>query len=201
MTTVNGDPALLTQCLEFCQALASKGQAFSISLTLGSSFTFSLDTRGDTAPAGVMKKKKASPSRIRRNQKRKEDFLKRKSEVSSEVFKCDQCGKLFNTENGLKIHVGKAHKKIEVLRLQQEESGNTSLEVSPAKEVQREEQCPSPPPHPSSPPSGYRIGTLYYPPQSPDPTNCHNCGSRLPPAPYHPDIWKCKKCKEIVPLG
>ena len=143
MTTANGDPALLTQCLEFCQALASKGQAFSISLTLGSSFTFSLDTRGDT-PAGVMKKKKASPSRIRRNQKRKEDFLKRKSEVSSEVFKCDQCGKLFNTENGLKIHVGKAHKKIEVLRLQQEESGNTSLEVSPAKEVQRPLATPSP---------------------------------------------------------
>ena len=190
MTTVNGDPALLTQCLEFCQALASKGQAFSISLTLGSSFTFSLDTRGDTTPAGVMKKKKASPSRVRRNQMRKEVFLKRKSEVSTELFKCDQCGKSFNTENGLKIHNGKAHKKIEVLRLQQE-SEVSSLEVSPAKEVQREEQCPSPPPHPSSPlPLSY-----------PTPTNCHKCGSHLPSPPFHPAIWKCKKCKVLVPLG
>ena len=59
-STLSGDdPALLTQCLEFCQVLASKGQAFNLSLTLGSSFTFSLDTRGGTTP--VMQKKKNKP--------------------------------------------------------------------------------------------------------------------------------------------
>ena len=38
---------LASQCMAFCQALASKGQTFSFTLNVGPSFTFSLDTRGD----------------------------------------------------------------------------------------------------------------------------------------------------------
>ena len=47
-----------------------------------------------------------------------------------------QCENIFNSENGLKIHKGKQHKKVEVLRTQ--ESVNSPLEVSPLKEVQRD---------------------------------------------------------------
>ena len=167
-STLSGDdPALLTQCLEFCQVLASKGQAFNLSLTLGSSFTFSLDTRGGTTPVmQKKKKKKSSPSTLRRNQKRKEEFLQRKSESDSGSFKCDQCGKSSKSENGLKIHKGKAHKKAEVLRSQDPEV--PPLEFSPPGEKPREEQCtslhpssPSSPCHPS--PHWARLGPLRTP--------------------------------------
>ena len=56
---------------------------------------------------------------MRRNLKRKEDYLKRKKENSSDTetssqvkktFKCSQCDNDFKSENGLKIHIGKAHK-------------------------------------------------------------------------------------------
>ena len=60
---------------------------------------------------------------MRRNLERKEDYLKRKEaeekenstdmEPSSQVkktFKCSQCDNDFKSENGLKIHIGKAHK-------------------------------------------------------------------------------------------
>ena len=60
---------------------------------------------------------------MRRNLKRKEDYLKRKEaeerenstdmEPSSQVkktFKCSQCDNDFKSEKGLKIHIGKANK-------------------------------------------------------------------------------------------
>ena len=127
--------ALVTQCLEFCQALASMGQTFNFSLSVGSNLTISLDTRKDDASldhkkADVKVVKKLSPSARRRNKRRREEFLKRKAtafesetassekenesavEFSNSV-KCDQCEKIFNSENGLKIHKGKSHKSSE----------------------------------------------------------------------------------------
>ena len=76
---------MLKHCLDFCQALASMGQTISFSLTLGSTFSFNLDNKGKaTSPVGKMtKKKKPSPSTLRRNLLRKEQFLKPKSESSS----------------------------------------------------------------------------------------------------------------------
>ena len=45
--------------------------------------------------------------------------MKKKLEASTgdkildeKVFKCDQCGNIFKSENGLKIHVGKSHKAV-----------------------------------------------------------------------------------------
>ena len=119
---VESQTPLATQCLEFCQTLTSKGHAFTFNLTLGSSFSFSLDTKMKNTSL-LTKKKKKSPSTMRRNLKRKEDYLKRKEaeerenstdmEPSSQVkktFKCSQCDNDFKSENGLKIHIGKAHK-------------------------------------------------------------------------------------------
>ena len=77
------DSSLTTQCLAFCLALASQGKAFSLSLTVGNTFSFSLDNREKAPPmkekthpsqesttsakAEVRKKKKKpSPSTLRR---------------------------------------------------------------------------------------------------------------------------------------
>ena len=60
----------------------------------------------------------------RRNARRKEEFLMKKSqpspeqeevpskELTSEIstFQCDQCEKVFKQDSGLKIHIGKTHK-------------------------------------------------------------------------------------------
>ena len=74
------DSPLASKCFEFCKALASQGTAFSFSLTLGSNFSFSLDTR-EMAPHSVTDDKawkKKSPSAIRRNARRREEFLQKK---------------------------------------------------------------------------------------------------------------------------
>ncbi len=44
------DSSLTTQCLAFCLALASQGKAFSLSLTVGNTFSFSLDNQEKTHP-------------------------------------------------------------------------------------------------------------------------------------------------------
>ena len=72
-----------------------------------------------------MTKKKASPSTLRRNARRKKEFLSKKSKPApdqeevpagqdltsqSSTFQCGQCEKLFKQESGLKTHIGKTHK-------------------------------------------------------------------------------------------
>ena len=99
-----------SQCLAFLQALASKGQIFSFTLKVGSSFAFSLDTRENGS--STLSKKRKSPSTQRRNARRRAEFLAKKrgppeSESSAgkttpekvarpekgRDFKCDQCDK------------------------------------------------------------------------------------------------------------
>ena len=149
---------LASQCMAFCQALASKGQIFSFTLKVGSSFAFSLDTRGNGTSSFTKKRK--SPSTRRRNARRRAEFLAKKRESSTEKstpekvarpvkakeFKCDQCEKDFKSENGLKIHVGKTHNRVdsdlatpEVARNQLRSS--ESLSASPLLNTSREESA------------------------------------------------------------
>ena len=77
---IGEDSPLATKCFDFCKDLASQGLVFSFSLTTGSNFSFSLDTR-EMAPTSVTKDKawkKKSPSTIRRNARRREEFLRKK---------------------------------------------------------------------------------------------------------------------------
>ena len=62
--------ALVSQCLDFCQTSASKSPTFSFTLTLGNSFSFSLDTRGKEALTLQEKKKKNSIHLEKRCQKK-----------------------------------------------------------------------------------------------------------------------------------
>jgi hypothetical protein len=104
--------SLTTQCLAFCQALASQGQAFSFALTIGPAFSFSLDNREKMTINKVKMNKKPSPSTVIRNQKRREEFLKGNVKNAEPVkhFQCDQCEQIFTTKKVLKVHTWKTHK-------------------------------------------------------------------------------------------
>ena len=172
MPVKEDNAALLSQCLDFCQTLAAKSLTFSFTLTLGNSFSLSLDSNGKEALASKGKKKK-TPSALKRDARRREKFLKKKLEVSTvdtflqsediseketvgkqgaekvldeKAFKCDQCDNFFKSENGLRIHVGKSHKKVNSTpatpdQLRQQPGGSVSLSASPLLDTSREELC------------------------------------------------------------
>ena len=145
------DSSLATQCLDFCQALARQGKDFKFSITIGSTFTFSLDTKESKAnlPSGTQRRK--SPSTLRRNAKRREEFLAKKSTLESsglesnrkqcEAYQCDQCDSSFKTVNGLKIHKGKSHKEASSPEKLRKSHSQPSLIVSPVKDQSRVESC------------------------------------------------------------
>ena len=85
-----GDSSLAHQCLALCQTLASQGRTFSLSLTAGSSFIFSMESNGVAIPVQEVKKK-SSPSTLRRNAIRRQLFLKRRLESSTEMKAPSEC--------------------------------------------------------------------------------------------------------------
>ena len=139
--------SLLTQCLDFCQALSQQGRGFKFSVTVGSDFTFSLDTK-ETRPVSDNKtKKRISPSTKRRNAKRRAEFLSKKSapeaavatgldtnQKPGDLFQCDQCDSTFKTQNGLKIHKGKAHKEDSTPEKARNPPSQPALVCSPIRE-------------------------------------------------------------------
>ena len=156
MAAVNeSDSSLTNKCLDLCHALAGQGKVFKFSLTIGSTFTFSLDSREDKEI--LPKRKRKSPSTLRRNAKRKEDFLKKKSTSESasatglesnqkptmqrQGFQCDDCDFQSKSENGLKIHKGKSHKEVRSPEKLRKASIQPSLLVSPTRNENRVEPC------------------------------------------------------------
>ena len=83
MTAVGNESPLASKCLDLCQMLASQGQAFTFSLTIGSTFNFSISTGSQDTPAPPTKavKNKKSPSTQKRDARRRKEFLKRKSQM------------------------------------------------------------------------------------------------------------------------
>ena len=83
MTAVGNESPLASKCLDLCRTLASHGKAFTFSLTIGSTFNFSMSTGSQDTPAPPAQavKNKKSPSTQRRDARRREEFLKRKSQV------------------------------------------------------------------------------------------------------------------------
>ena len=136
--------SLLTKCLDFCQALSNQGQVINFSVAIGPDFTFSLDTR--RKEGSTVAKKKASPSTVKRNARRKEEYLKRKNkpssvntteelEVVSDAPKCDQCNFKAASEKGLRQHQRMKHKPSMVAS-----SENSENQTSPECEILREEE-------------------------------------------------------------
>ena len=159
MTAVSEtDSSLATQCLDFCQALARQGKVFQLSITIGSTFTFSLDTKEGKEILPIIKKR-SSPSTLRRNAERRKEFLAKKATSKPSVapdlessqkqmkqgvaFLCDQCDANFKTENGLKIHKGKSHKEASSPEKLRKSSSQPPLSVSPIRDQSRVEPCPN----------------------------------------------------------
>ena len=81
MPVCEEDAKLASQCLDFCQTLAGKSLTFSFSLTIGSSFSFSVDTMEKEVL--VPQRKKKTPSTLRRDARRREELLKKKLKTST----------------------------------------------------------------------------------------------------------------------
>ena len=130
--------SLATQCLAFCQTLASQGQAFNFSLTLGTSFSFSLDTRVEAPVPQVTRKKKTSPSTQRRNDRRRKLFLESKqtgsksAEENGKLFYCDVCDFSEMSRKDLNVHMIRQHKDLEQL------DGNMSLNSTVIDDLKHE---------------------------------------------------------------
>ena len=113
--------SLANQCLAFCQTLASQGQAYNFSLTLGTSFSFSLDTRVEAPVLQVTRKKKTCPSTEKRNDRRRQLFLQSKqtgsksAEENVKLFPCDVCDFSEMSRKDLNIHMNTQHKDLEQL--------------------------------------------------------------------------------------
>ena len=139
---------LLSKCLDFCQALASQGHVFNLSVAIGPSFSFSLDTRSKAVVSQDQgTKKKPSPSTLRRNAKRRDEFLARKqqkpsprisSDQATAEIKCDQCKYVAASEKGLRQHIQMKHKDSQPEKMR-EPSFQPPLSVSPLKDQVRVE--------------------------------------------------------------
>ena len=80
----NETSSLASKCLDLCQTLASQGQAFTFSLTIGSTFNFSMTTDSQDSPAPAAQgEKRKSPSTRRRDARRRKEFLRKKSQLPS----------------------------------------------------------------------------------------------------------------------
>ena len=161
MTAMESENSLASKCLDLCQTLASQGQAFTFSVTIGSTFNFSMSSCSQESPAAKAKveMKKKSPSTRRRDARRRKEFLKRNDstdatlagkdaqpvrEDKEKTFKCDHCENIFKSENGLKIHIGKAHKGVNQPPPPPEQprsshEGSLDTPISPLLDVTREE--------------------------------------------------------------
>ena len=149
--------SLLDKCLEFTRDIVMIGQSFTLNLKLGSDLNFSFDYQEKMNPTLLEElnipsktklnemetKKKVSPSTKKRNTKRREYFIKSKSEnfarnASSEVshettkarnyekyemFKCDKCTYKDRSKDSMNEHIKTKHKNIN------EESYRNSKEI------------------------------------------------------------------------
>ena len=165
-SVVENDSSLAMKCLDICQALTSQGKIFNFSLSIGPTFSFSFDSRDKTLDTrvGPTKRKKQSPSTLRRNAMRKEDYLNKRKQPLSAVkstaetappsrLSCDQCDYTNASEKGLRQH--KRMKKHGLSKLASSgdsdcqatpektrtSSSSASLAVSPIGEASKEVSC------------------------------------------------------------
>ena len=124
---VSEESSLASKCMEFSQALASQEKAFSFSIKIGDTFSFSLDTK---EKALAPQARKVSPSTQKRNNLRRQRFVASKTKLQDEALKepanisvpvkcpvtCDICGHTTKTENGMKLHRKNKHELSQIDR-------------------------------------------------------------------------------------
>ena len=72
----DSNSSLVSKCLDLCQSLVDRGMAFSIQIKIDKDFAFSMDSK-ESFPV-AQSSRKNSPSTLRRNARRKCEFLARK---------------------------------------------------------------------------------------------------------------------------
>ena len=117
---VSDEISMASQCVAFCQTLTSQDKAFSFALKIGESFSFSLDTKEKiSAHVPVPKTRKLSPSTMRRNALRRQNFLESKNKAAANIealatpddkcvvekplVSCQECGHTSQTTGGMKL--------------------------------------------------------------------------------------------------
>ena len=90
------------KCLAFCQSLAMSGKRFSFTLSMGKD-TFSFSNK-ELGYSSCMKKKKKSPSQVRREQKRKEERSLRKAvETAEKVAEASKSNEFVDALNAIRV--------------------------------------------------------------------------------------------------
>ena len=148
--------------MAFCQGLLNNNAHFSFNLSIGKDNNFNFKNNESEKTHGIKKKK--SPSQIRREKRRRDERIVKKPntdtvKVSENVsasksdegnakmeiihFQCNQCEMNFESEKGLKIHIGKSHKIYASVKTPEKERGSCtveelSLNLSPKKRADDE---------------------------------------------------------------
>ena len=117
------DVTMATKCLELTQTLISMKASckFSLHLSNGFNYSFSNLEHGNTNTRKIEKKKK-SPYTLRRNAKRREEYIKKKMDSSSQptpkeqekgqTLSCTICDYVGESQSGLNVHMNRMHKII-----------------------------------------------------------------------------------------
>ena len=122
------DVLVLEKCLAFCYVLVETNAEFSFNIPMGKdAFNFN----NKELDKSFWNKNKKCLGQLRRKRRRKDDrknqikrlkkFLKSLT-LENLSFTCDHCDASFKYNEGLKIHVGKAHKS-EVISVPEKERG------------------------------------------------------------------------------
>ena len=74
--------SMLMQCLAFSRDLESKNKSFKFNFST-TNFNFSMTTMEERKPSAIVKvKKKVSPSTLKQNARRKEEYIQKKVETA-----------------------------------------------------------------------------------------------------------------------
>lgn len=177
---------VVEKCLAFCQGLVNSNHQFTLKLSLGKD---NFEFQNKELVKSSCTRKKKSPSQLRREQKRRDNRKAAQSgnatvEVAvkalSDSFKCEQCEMKFNSEKGLKIHVGKTHKSIGLQTPEKERTSDSLVELSLKKSPilgSREELCEV------SPEKSEEVPNPQKKVEKPEPKiDCGFCGEKWGPA-------------------
>ena len=127
--------SLASKCMAFCQTLASQGQVFNFSLSIGPDFSFSLDTRSKAVKTQGTKKR-SSPSTLRRNARRRAEFNSKKQQSSpSRISSGDNAELLPSPEKERgpqapsELQMSPSHVQREEIKLSEEEGASPACKA------------------------------------------------------------------------
>ena len=151
--TAEVDTVVLDKCLAFCQALVQSNSQFTFKLAIGN-VDFNFEHK--KPEKSFWKKKKNSPSQVRREERRRQERAKvndpkEAARASEENFKsvainCSQCDFTSSSEEDLRIHVKTEHQSFVLPTPEKERAPDqiAELELTPPVHNLRNENFAAP---------------------------------------------------------